>query len=104
MQKIDLEQYMTITEAREALGSGQRGIWRAIERAGRENVCFTFLGRTLVRKDKIDLLREHYYPYYSEAHQKMVKAWGAAGGHAKAKKTRAAAKKATARPAGRGRA
>lgn len=80
MEPIDLSQYMTVAEARDAIGAAQRGIWRAIARAGRDKVTIKFLGRTLVRKDAINTLKKHFYPYYSEAHQEMVKKWGAKGG------------------------
>jgi hypothetical protein len=89
MEKINLGDYMTVAEAREALGASQRGIWRAISRAGRDKVCIRFLDRTLVKKSALAVLKEHYYPYYSEAHQSKVKEWGSRGGKAKA-----AAKKA----------
>lgn len=83
MENIDLSKYMTIPEAREAIGASLRGIWRAISRAGRDKVTIRFLGRTLVRKDAIEALKANFYPYYSEAHQEMVKKWGASGGKQK---------------------
>jgi len=79
-ETIDLSQYMTVAEARDLIGAAPRGIWRAIARAGRDKVTVKFFGRTLVRKDAIEAIRAHYYPYYSEAHQAMVKKWGAKGG------------------------
>lgn len=84
MKNLDLSKLMTIAEAREALGCGQRAIYRIIDRAGRENVVVELLGRTLVRKDALETLKAHYYPYYSEAHQAMVKEWGRRGGTQKA--------------------
>lgn len=90
MEQIDLKDFVTVAEAREAIGASQRGIWRAISRAGRDKVCIRFLDRTLVRKSALPLLKQHFYPYYSDAHQSMVQEWGRRGGTAKAK----AAKKA----------
>ena len=92
MENIDLKQYMTVTEARDALGAGQRAIWRVINRVGREKCCITFLGRTLIRRASLDDLKAHFYPYYSEAHQAMVKTWGAEGGNAKARNAKKAKK------------
>lgn len=94
MEQIDLGDYMTVAEARDAIGASPRGIWRAINRAGRDKVCIRFLDRTLVRKSAIEVLKQHYYPYYSEAHQSMVQEWGRRGGEAKAagKKTAKTAK------------
>lgn len=109
MENIDLKKYMTVTEARDAIGASQRAIWRILDRVGRDKCCITFLNRTLVRRDSLDLLKAHYYPYYSEAHQAMVKTWGSEGGNQKAKNAKNAknakkAKRATARRAGRVRA
>ena len=85
IQTIDLSQYMTTREVQEALGCSPRAVWRAIERAGgREGICVKVLNRTLILKDKLDLLKAHYYPYYSDAHQANVKLWGAMGGHTRA--------------------
>lgn len=92
MENLDLKKYMTVAEARDALGASQRAIWRVIDRVGRENCCITFLGRTLVRRDALDAMKAHFYPYYSEAHQAMVKAWGAEGGNAKARNAKRAKK------------
>lgn len=88
--KIDLEKLMTVAEARDAIGCSPRAIWRAIQRAGRDGVVVEVLGRTMVRKDRLEVIRQHYYPYYSEAHQAQVKEWGRKGGSAKAANARAA--------------
>lgn len=84
MESIDLKNYLTVNEAAEAMGASLSGFWRAIRRIGRDKVCIEFLSRTLVRKDRLHLLKENFYPYYSDAHQAKVKEWGAKGGHAKA--------------------
>lgn len=80
--KIDLKDYLTIDEAGAAIGGNRRAVYRAIKRAqaaGRD-VSVTILGKTLVPRAKVAVLKDFYFPYYSEAHQKMVKQWGAAGG------------------------
>lgn len=80
--KIDLKDYLTIDEAGAAIGGNRRAVYRAIKRAqaaGRE-VCVTILGKLVVQKSKIGVLKDFYFPYYSESHQRMVKQWGAAGG------------------------
>jgi len=84
MKSLDLADFLTIAEARAALGCGQRAIYRIIDRAGRESVCVEILGRTLIKKSALKTLKAHYYPYYSEAHQAMVKEWGRRGGTQKA--------------------
>jgi hypothetical protein len=84
MKNVDLSKLMTLAEARAALGCGHRAIYRIIDRVGRENVVVELLGRTLIRKDALESLKAHYYPYYSEAHQSMVKEWGRRGGTQKA--------------------
>lgn len=98
MEKINLGDYMTVAEARDAIGASQRGIWRAISRAGRDKVCIRFLDRTLVRKSALEVLKQHYYPYGSEAHQGMVKEWGRRGGTAKAKTAEKTKAKRSPRP------
>ena len=81
--KIDLTRYMTVEEAMAAIGCARRSLYRAMERAGMENVSEEVLGRRLILRDKIEVIRQRWYPYYSEQHQKMVKIWGAAGGKQK---------------------
>lgn len=93
-EKINLSDYLTRAEAQAELGCTTRTFWRIVDRIGKDKVCTIVLGRTLVRKDALPLLRQHYYTPYSEAHQKMVKVWGATGGHTKAENARAAKRKA----------
>jgi len=89
MERVDLSKYLTIAEAREAIGCGQRTLWRIIDRVGRQRCCIRVLNATLVKKSMLEELRAHYYPYYSDAHQAMVREWGASGGEAKAANARA---------------
>lgn len=80
------EDYLTMIEASAAIGaSGRRAIYRAVERAeaaGEGEMTVVIFGKRLVPKKNIPVLKKHYYPYYSEAHQAMVKVWGARGGAA----------------------
>lgn len=94
MENINLAEYMTREEVQEALGCSARGFWRALDRAGRDEVSITFLGRTLVRKKSLDALKQCYYPRGSDARSEMSKAWGARGGHAKAANAAAKARRA----------
>jgi hypothetical protein len=96
MERIDLSKYMTVAELRAEIGCSQRVVWRVIDRVGRERCCIKLLNATLVKKSMLEELRSHYYPYYSEAHQAMVKEWGAQGGATKAANA-AAAEEATKR-------
>jgi hypothetical protein len=93
--KIDTANYMTISEAQAALGCSPRGIYRAIARARAAGNAVTeeVFGKTLVIKSALDTLKAFYFPYYSEAHQAVVKSWGSAGGKAKAKNARQAGRK-----------
>jgi len=94
--RIDTESLLTIEQAADAIGApNKRPVYRAINRAkadGKE-VTIVLYGKTLVPKAKVAVLREYYFPYYSEAHQKMVKQWGAAGGTQKKKNAEARARK-----------
>jgi hypothetical protein len=84
MSQIDTSQYMTIDEAAAAVGCNRRALYRAMNRVGLGNVTVVIFGKRLVPRDKIDEIKANYFPYYSEAHQKMVKTWGASGGATKA--------------------
>jgi len=84
MSKIDTTQFMTIDEAVEAVGCNRRALYRAMNRAGFDTVTTLLFGKRLVMRDKLDAIKANYFPYYSEAHQAMVKTWGASGGAAKA--------------------
>jgi hypothetical protein len=84
MSQIDTSQYMTIDEAAAAVGCNRRALYRAMNRVGLDNVTVLIFGKRLVPRDKLDAIKAHYFPYYSETHQRMVKAWGASGGATKA--------------------
>lgn len=80
--KLNPEDYLTVEQAGAAIGGNRRAAYRAVARARQagKDVTTVIFGRTLVHKSKLAVLKEFYFPYYSEAHQKMVKKWGAAGG------------------------
>lgn len=84
MDQIDLSQYMTVTDARDAIGCSQRAIWRVLDRAGRDEVTTKFLGRTLVLRSALPKLAAAYYPFGSENRERAARQWGQAGGLAKA--------------------
>lgn len=97
--RIETNNYLTAADVMQELGCARRGVYRAIARAkaaGHE-VTENVLGRTLVKRSSLAVLKKFYFPYYSEAHQAMVKKWGSKGGTAKARN-------AAARPGGRKRA
>ena len=83
--KIDTDEMLTIEEAAKAIGApNKRPVYRALARAAKAGriLSVSVYNRTLLPRKCIEELKEYYYPYYSEAHQKNVKAWGAAGGAA----------------------
>lgn len=85
--KFDTDEYLTITEAAEAVGTLRRSLYRVINRAreaGHETVV-TVLGRRLIHRDSLPVLKQYFYPFYSEGHQANVRKWGAMGGAAKAR-------------------
>jgi hypothetical protein len=82
---MNIEDLLTPVQAAEAIGAtSKRAVYRAIARAkaAGEDVTVAPFGTMLVRKDKLAVLKNYYFPYYSEAHQANVKKWGAAGGAA----------------------
>ena len=90
--KIDTTSYMTVAEVMAALGCSRRGAYRAVTRAqaaGHE-VTQKVFGKTLFLRSMLPTLKGFYFPYYSDAHQAMVKTWGSRGGKAKATNAAAA--------------
>lgn len=74
---------LTVMEAAEAMGTtNRRAVYRAMDRAAAagHDVSVSLFSRRLVKKSAIPTLLQYFYPYYSEAHQAMVKKWGAMGG------------------------
>lgn len=83
--KIDTEDLLTIEQAAKAIGGpNRRSVYRALKRADAagKQLSVALFGKTLIPRQHIEELRQYYYPYYSEQHQRMVKQWGAAGGRA----------------------
>ena len=82
MAPIDIKEYLTIQQAMKALGCPRRTLSRAVQRAetAGKKIVDEILGRPVIHKSKIAVLKEYYFPYGSPAHQKMVKKWGSAGG------------------------
>ena len=81
--KIDTDQMLTIEQAAEAIGApNKRPVYRALKRAADAGrvLSIRLYGRTLVPLKNVEELKEYYFPYYSDSHQRMVRKWGAAGG------------------------
>jgi hypothetical protein len=95
MKPIDPSDYLTITQAMEALGCPRRTLARAVSRAEEagKKIVDHILGKPVIHKSKIEVLKAYYYPYGSPSHQKMVKKWGSAGGTQKRLNSEKAAKK-----------
>ena len=84
---MNIEDILSIEDAGIAIGgANNRAVYRAIKRAKADGheCCVEILGRFGVPKDKVETLKRYYYPYYSDAHQAMVKKWGSRGGKAAA--------------------
>lgn len=79
---VETTDLMTVPDVVKALGASRRAVYRAIERAEKagHTVMTEVLGRRFVLRTALSTLKDHYYPYYSEAHQKMVAEWGRKGG------------------------
>lgn len=90
--KIDTDKFLTVEQAGERIGANRRAAYRAIKRAtdAGKQVTVELFGKTLVPVEAVPVLKEFYFPYYSDAHQKKVKEWGAAGGNTRWAKARAA--------------
>jgi hypothetical protein len=79
---METSELLTVAEAMKALGASRRSIYRSIERAEEagHTVSTVMFARRLVYRKALETLRQHYYPYYSEAHQAKVQEWGRKGG------------------------
>lgn len=90
--KIDTDKLLTVEEAGARIGANKRAAYRALKRAAAagKQITVEVFGRTLIPVKNVEVLREFYYPYYSDAHQRKVKEWGAAGGNTRWAKARAA--------------
>lgn len=85
--KIDTDDYLTCEQVAEILGGApKRAVYRAIKRCKAEGTdpTETIWGLMLVKRSALELVKSHYYPYYSDAHQANVRRWGALGGLTKA--------------------
>lgn len=80
--QIDLNDYMTLAEVAEALGTNPVGACRAVARCRKEGLTVqaTVLGRRMVLRSMLEVIRDHYYPYGSPAHKRMGRVWGHRGG------------------------
>ena len=86
--KIDTSNYMTCQQVMAELGCPRRAVYRAAKRAEDDGcvVRAEILGRSVFLRSGLPALKAHYYPYYSDAHQLMVREWGRRGGSAKGKR------------------
>lgn len=89
--KIDTDKLLTVEQAGARIGANKRAAYRALKRAAEagKQITVEVFGRTLIPVANVEVLREFYFPYYSEAHQRMVKKWGAMGGTQKKKNQKA---------------
>lgn len=84
--KIDPADYLTLPQFAEKLGVNKRAVMRALARALADghDVRETILGRTVVHKRHMPLVRKYHFPRGSAAASKMAKESGRRGGSAKA--------------------
>jgi hypothetical protein len=81
----DTNEYVTIPEAAKSLGCIRRSLYRVIERCGGpEAIISTVLGRPVIHKSKLPVLKAAYFPSGSAKRAAAAKRWGAAGGTQKA--------------------
>lgn len=97
---MNISDYLTYPEAAAILGTNVRGIYRIVDRAdaaGYEGVRVKVLGKSVVPKDKIEILRSCYFPFGSDARHDLAVECGRVGGATKgenAAKKRAKRRKA----------
>jgi hypothetical protein len=85
MATINPKDFLTPDEAYKIIGCSRRAFYRAVKRVGADAVTVRMFGRRLFRRDKLPLIKEHYFPFGSERRHELAVAAGHAGGTAKAK-------------------
>lgn len=88
---IDTDDYLTREQAAAAAGCSMSSLYRAIRRAEKETgkkIGTEVFGVTIYHRDALEVIKHHFFPYYSDRHQELVKTWGARGGAAKARNRR----------------
>lgn len=86
--KIETEDFISLAEARDILGASPRGFYRAIRRAGLEDVSIEVWGMRVVKKAMLPLIEENYFPTGSARRSEAAKGWGCAGGTEKARRAK----------------
>lgn len=84
--KIETQNYLTVPQAMVAVECSRRALYRAMKRAAEEGNVVTeeVLGRRLILRSAIPVIKKHYFPFGSEQRSEMAKQWGSRGGTAKA--------------------
>lgn len=86
--KIETNDYITIGEAAEAIGTSPRGISRAINRAGRDKVTQVFWGHMVVKRSMLAEIKKHYFQRGTKRASLAAKHFGHLGGSQKAANAR----------------
>lgn len=86
--KIETNDYLTIGEAAEAIGASPRGISRAINRAGRDEVTAVFWGHMVVKRSMLSEIKKHYFQRGTKRASIAAKHFGHLGGSQKAANAR----------------
>ena len=84
--KIETQDFLTVAQAMAVVDCSRRALYRAIKRAADEGAVVTqeVLGRRLILRSAIPVIKKHYYPFGSDKRSEMAKQWGAKGGSTKA--------------------
>ena len=88
---LDTDDYLTREQAAKAAGCSLSSFYRSIRRAEKatgKKIGTEVFGITIYHRDALEVIKHHFFPYYSDRHQELVKTWGARGGETKARNRR----------------
>jgi hypothetical protein len=77
---MNTDNLLTPDEAIAEIGCSKQTFWRALKRAGRDEIVVYLFNKMLIRKDRLNRIRQHYYQHGSEAAHRVAVESGRAGG------------------------
>lgn len=81
---MNMDSLLTIDQVAKDFGCNQSTVWRALNRAGRDECTVKVFGRVLIKKNKVKKIQNFYFPRGSKRAAEMAKRSGSIGGNTRA--------------------
>jgi len=81
---MNMDSLVTIDQVAKEFGCNQSTVWRAVNRAGRDECTVKAFGRVLIKKNKVKKIQTFYFPRGSKRAAEMAKRSGSVGGNTRA--------------------